>query len=600
MKGIAAALASLFAVKLLVAFQLAGHPLLQPGGGLDSDYYHQLAQRVLAGDLLLGPGLYFVSPLYIYFLAMALAAGGGSLLFAKIAQVALGTAACGLVWLTARAWFGTRAAWIALVLAALTGVFTFYEALILQAALDPFLTALDLWLLTMALQRSSVRWPLLAGAAFALHALNRPNMLLVAAGLALLLFARPRSRGRPALAFLLGLALGFAPVTVRNHIAAGAFTPVPSHGGLNLYIGNNPRADGTYRSVEGITPNIAGQAEDARRVAEAAEGRALTDAEVSAHFTRRALAWVATEPLAALRLFVRKVAYTLNATFLTLNYSYPFYRHESSVLRMLFVGPLLLVPLGLCGLFAHRLGDAPTPPGFAVWAASVPLLIASIAVFFVASRYRLPLLVPLCICAGGFVGALPEALAARRRPLGIVAVLVLLPAAALAAWDFGLDDGRAEEETRMAVWAAANGRVADAERYASQSERTPATAGVSHFRVGQACERAGNLAAAIQHYTRATEIDPDERAPRVALARASGRFGVQLAQQNRDAEALPLLEQAARLAPDDAAAQLNLAVQLGRMERYADARAAADKALRIDPEYARARQFLAALDRLQK
>jgi hypothetical protein len=66
-------LAAVFAAKLIVVLQLRDHPLLQPGTGLDTTVYTELASRAAAGDWALGPGLYFVSPLYIYFLACILA-----------------------------------------------------------------------------------------------------------------------------------------------------------------------------------------------------------------------------------------------------------------------------------------------------------------------------------------------------------------------------------------------------------------------------------------------------------------------------------------------------------------------------------------------
>ncbi len=590
-----------FALKLAVLVQLGGHPLLQPSaaGGLDSQYYVRLAARVAGGDLLLAPGLYFVSPLYIYFLAAVLGAarvvGAVSLGVAQLLQIALGTAACAMVWLTAREWFSDRAAWIGLALAAFTGAFTFYEILILQAALDPFLTALDLYSLTLALRRSGVRWALGAGAVSAIHALNRPNVLIVAFCLGVLLLARVETRRR-ALAFAAGAAIAFAPVSIRNYVAAGTLMPTPSHGGLNFYIGNNPRADGTYRSVEGVTPNIAGQASDARRVAEQAEGRSLTDTQVSAHFTREALAWWRSDPLAASRLFARKLTLTLNRAWLTLNYSYSFYRGESPALRLLDVGPALLVPFGLVGLFAHRIAGKRPPKEFFTWAAFVPLTIVSIAVFFVASRYRMPLLLPLCITSGGLIDAALLAVGSRRVAALAVAAACAVPLSILETWNLHLDDGRAEEETRMAVWLASNGRTDEAERHVARASSGP-LAGVAHLRVGQAFERAGDLHGAIRHYTRATEIDPREPAPRQALARASGELGVGLARQSRDSEALPLLEQAARLAPDSAPAQLNLAVEYARLERYADARASAERALKLDSGYARAREFLSALGR---
>ena len=55
--------------KIVVVAQLRAHPLTQPDAGLDTTAYAELARRVVAGDWGLGPGLYYVSPLYIYFLS---------------------------------------------------------------------------------------------------------------------------------------------------------------------------------------------------------------------------------------------------------------------------------------------------------------------------------------------------------------------------------------------------------------------------------------------------------------------------------------------------------------------------------------------------
>src|SRR6185436_16555732 len=128
------------------------HPLLQPDTGLDTTAYVDLAKRVAAGDLGLGPGLYPLSPLYIYFLA-AIDAVTKSLTAARVIQAALGTVAVALTFAIARRWFSPRSAWLAAFLSAMTGIFTFYEGLLLQTALDPFLAALALWLLSLALHR---------------------------------------------------------------------------------------------------------------------------------------------------------------------------------------------------------------------------------------------------------------------------------------------------------------------------------------------------------------------------------------------------------------------------------------------------------------
>ena len=70
-------LAAALIVKLVVVWQLHDHILLRPDAGLDTTAYTSLARRVASGDLALGPGLYYVSPLYIYFLAVWFALSSG-------------------------------------------------------------------------------------------------------------------------------------------------------------------------------------------------------------------------------------------------------------------------------------------------------------------------------------------------------------------------------------------------------------------------------------------------------------------------------------------------------------------------------------------
>src|SRR5688572_30358225 len=128
-----AVLALAFVPKLIVLFQLRNHPLTQPDAGLDTTAYVELATQVLAGNVGLGPGVYYVSPLYIYFLAAGLALFD-SFTAVRVIQIVLGTASVACIFFTAKAWFGERAAWISAGLAALTGLFTLYEVLILQSS----------------------------------------------------------------------------------------------------------------------------------------------------------------------------------------------------------------------------------------------------------------------------------------------------------------------------------------------------------------------------------------------------------------------------------------------------------------------------------
>lgn len=408
-------LAATFVAKLVILAQLQSQPLLQPDAGLDTTAYLQLARRVIGGDLALGPGLYFLSPLYLYFLALALAVSD-SLTFVRVAQVALGTVAVGCVFLTARAWFGERAGWIAAGLAALTGVFTFHEVVIMQSALDTSLTAGALLCLTRALRDDGARAKACAAAGagllFGLQTLNRPNIGVAVAGMLLaLLLVKQR---RVALFLMLGVLSGIAPVVARNAIVSRQFAIASSQGGLNFYIGNRAEATGQYGAVAGVRANIDGQAEDTRRVAERAAGRALSDSEVSAYFAKLGLDWIRANPGAAAALFVRKLALVFNARHQWLDLSYPYYAFDAgSWLWALFVGPWLLVPLGIAGMFVTPFGHR---AAFVAWVAFIPCYAVSVAVFFVAERYRLPLFVPLCVTAAAAIDSGVSLFSRRPAP----------------------------------------------------------------------------------------------------------------------------------------------------------------------------------------
>ena len=149
-------------LKLLIVWQLADHPLVQPEIGLDTTAYAELAKRVVAGDWGLGPGLYYVSPLYIYVLAAGLALTD-SFTAVRVLQVLAGALAVGGIWTMARLWSTNRAGWFAAALAAGSGLITFYEVLILQASIDVALTTAALLALTWALKGRGTRWFLITG-----------------------------------------------------------------------------------------------------------------------------------------------------------------------------------------------------------------------------------------------------------------------------------------------------------------------------------------------------------------------------------------------------------------------------------------------------
>jgi tetratricopeptide (TPR) repeat protein len=638
--GLFVLLAGAFVLKTAVFWQLRDNPLLSPDAGLDTTAYAQLASRVAGGDLWLGPGLYFVSPLYIYFLAAGLVVLR-SFTLVRFAQIVLGVASVGGIFVMTREWFGVRAAWVASALAALTGLFTFYESLILQASIDPFLTSAALASLAVGLNRNRARWITLAGVVFGIQTLNRPNVLLAAGAVVVLLALIRRLRFSALLAA--GIAIGMLPALARNVTVAHQWTFVSSHGGLNFYIGNSATATGFYQAVPGITPTIGGQETDARRVAEQARGRQLSDSEVSGYFYELSRRWIAARPSDAAKLFARKLLYVFNAAHVALPHSYPFYAYdERTLLRLLVVGPWLLIPLGLIGLALPLARER--NPLYLAWAAFVPAYAIAVAVFFVAERYRLPLLVPLAAGAGAASDRF--VVLARERRFARLA----LPAAALAAlfavvnFPLGLDDGRWQEGLRLAQRLVILGRYGEADAWAARIEsREPAPGATEHgvgaqlvvekqfaravphleravadgyrrdgieYQLGEALLESGRPADAVPHFRTALDAQPNRPVAAVAYARALQESGdtaaaldvlhrVQLpdsadagvwamagrvaAMSKAPEAAEPFFERAAQLAPDDAAVRQQHGLNLLVLERIPDAARELAAAARLDP-----------------
>lgn len=544
----ALALALVFVVKLAVAWQFGNYPLLQDDSGPDSIVYAGLARQVTGGNPSLAPGLYFFPPTYVYFLALVLPLAK-SFAWVRLAQIALGTVAVALVFRTADLWHGRRAAWLAGGLAACTGVLTFYEVLPLPSALDPFLTALALYSFAGAVHLPEARGratrPLLAGLAFALLGLNHPQALLAVAALLVLLLVVRRSRTAVVLAA--GVVIALAPLLVRNYVLASDLSPASSHGGVSFYIGNNAAADGTHRTVDGIALSILGHRDDARRVAEGAIGRALDDSEVSAHFYGRGWAWILSEPAAAARLFARKLAYAFNAAEASLSYSYTYYRRdEHNLLRYLPVGAWLLVPLGILGVWFGRPSDPEQGHAYLIWASFIPLFAAAVAVYFVGSRQRLPLLIPLCVASGAALDRLMAVRTSHRTPIGssAFALVVLLIAAVFANWPLRLEDGRSEERTRMALWLIGQDRHDEAAAQVTAMETEHPDPAMLHFRVGRAMLARAQPERAVGHLERARALGAAR--PEVDLT-----YGQALLSVRRPKEAIPHLRRAfeARLEP---------------------------------------------------
>lgn len=184
-------------------------------------------------------------------------------------------------------------------------------------------------------------------------------------------------------------------------------------------------------------------------------------------------------------LLARKLGWTFHAQHIALPYSYPFSPDRCAHLAALLPRrPVATSPLGLVGLLfgAPRTPHRAPAPGtlapahprtpYLLWCAFVPSYSAAVALFFIAERYRLPLLVPLVIGAGGAIDYAWRLISARRFRALVAPVVVALIIGALANTPSAVSDGRWEEGLRSAQRLVQLGRFDEAEAWVAKLSRT--------------------------------------------------------------------------------------------------------------------------------
>ncbi len=382
---------------------------------IDEAGYISWARSILAGDYV-GKQVFYQDPLYPYLLAFLFRLFGESYDLVRLCQAAMGAAAIGLVFLTARKLMGERTALAAAAILALYHGLYFFELQLVKATLIIFLSALSIYLGVLAAERpgARTRW-LGAGASLGLLSLLRGNMLLLVPVLALwamgaadggwslkgLLFPGPRRAGLVRAGLLLiGAGLMVGPVTVRNLAISGEFVLATSQGGPNFYIGNNEEARGDYTQLPFVIANPRFEAEDFQKEAEMRLGRALTRSEVSQFWFSEGRRWIREHPGAAARLWLRKAWLLVNEYEIPDNQSFALTRGDFvPALWVPFLGMGWLWGPALIGLLALVWQDrrALYPALFALAYAG------SLVPFYILDRYRAPLFPALALFGAAFL-----------------------------------------------------------------------------------------------------------------------------------------------------------------------------------------------------
>lgn len=597
--------AAVFRIAYLYAY--AHDPILPDRMMLDASVYDGWAQRIAGGEIQGGEPFYF-APLYPYLLAVLYKIVGHDYLVVYATQAGLGMLTLLLLHRLAERLHGAAAALFAVGCGALYLPFAFFETKILGTSLGLFLSVLALDRLAFASETAADAeeaagkarrrggaverpWPwIAAGAAIGVLALCVPAALLLAAMAALWLAAQRRVR--PAFLLACGAALGIAPALLHN-IAAGDLLPVSGQGGITFYQGNNAQAGGLFMPPPGFTGSPEHQAEEERTIAEKETGRPLKRSEVSAHFLRKGLDFVFGSPLAWLRLEGRKAMALVGTYEASTEYSQYTEIERLPVARLPFLPYAAIIGLAFGGLVAtllERKGsetrdvDAPDGPAqaagrravllYAAWAAVVPML------FYVSSRYRLPLVPALLL----FAGALGDRIVAAARTSG--GLDGATAGGALAAVAFGLVSffplgrqvGPVEANVHYNIGSslAAAGRDAEAVPEYDRCLDAWPTHAFALVNRGNSLEKLGRSDEALASFRRAREARPE-------LWIAWQSEGAALLRDKRQDDAAALFREAATTGVGGGDAWFSLGTILQDQGRPGEAKEALEKAIAVKP-----------------
>jgi len=360
----------------------------------DGLYYHKWALDIIAGHAPSPP--FFMSPLYPYFIAFFYKLFGADQTLILFIQTLLDTGTTYLIYRIGSSLWGERAGLIGSIIYAIGPIPIFYSGLFLMPTLLTFILTLGLWVI------ATRRDPFWAGLIFGIGVIGRGTILIPA--LVPLFYLRK-------LRYLIGLALPILLLFVINLGIGGTPVPTTYNFGINLYIGNNPRADGTYRRPPGLDLI---HDPDGRKVIGQKLGKAVTPLESSRYWSGLAFDYIQRNPIQALFLLMRKF-YLFWGPLEVLQLENIYYVLDRSFLKFLPMRIWLIIPLFLTSLLALSRRTR--------WLSLIALFYSlSLLPFFIIGRFRAAIN-PIIVLTGG---ALIDRLIAKRGRIGVFNLILLL------------------------------------------------------------------------------------------------------------------------------------------------------------------------------
>lgn len=577
-------------VRLIYLYESSANPSFS-APTVDSGTYDQMARSMAEGKGM-NYEFFWQSFFYPVFLSAVYSVSNSSIICAKIIQILLGSITCLLIYRLGKTIFNRRTGIIAAVMTALYGPLIFIEAELLAAGWAAFWAVVLILLFVKSSSAKSLWFYASIGICGALSILTHPVFLpfFIAAVIWLAVKLYQTIDRWPRFILRFGtLSTGFLliaiPVAVQNLRITGHFGILPSSGGINFYIGNNPNY------TETVTARPGWEWEEITLLPEQ-NGVTGDMWEQEKYFNKLVINFVVAEPYSFLKGIAHKTIQFLNSREIPRNVDLYLFTKWSRLLGLLvwkadgFGFPFgVLLPLAVLGLACHW---RQTPVPLKLFLLLYPL---SIILVFVASRYRVPIIPVLTIPAAAGLLALIKIL---RRLYWRSIIIVCICATALVLlsslpgpFPEELPNYEAELYANAAAANIARGKIDLAVEYLNTALTLEKDYPSAHANLGVALAKKGDYDNAITHYKIALDFKDDSPEVHNNLASALSDTG------NTD-QALEHYLKAIQLRPNYAETYYNTGSLFLKTGRLDDAVTYLKKALQLREDYFKAHTGLAA------
>jgi tetratricopeptide (TPR) repeat protein len=550
----------------------------------DAFFFNNWAQAIVSGDWKGGDTVFFIGPLYSYFLALVYRlTGGPHLVVARYVHIALEVGSALFIYGFARRAFGERPAKVAGIIWVIYLPAIFFSSFVLPVSLDIFLITGSFYLVARGVEG---RWWNFAGAGalLGLAALDRTNLLVFAAAAVPVFLIYIKKVGWKRLAaYFVTLAAIILAVTLRNGLVGGDFVLVSSQGGLNFYLGNSPGATGVYWNLGEI---YQGRPQELNRdlatsIAQEFEKRELKPSEVQRWWLRNGLAWLRDFPGEAAKLYWRKFRFLTNDYEVSLNVDFYFMKFISPFHRVQMPWFGFVFPFAVIGLvLGWRRSSFPRTLG----AVFVVAYAVSVLVFFISARYRLPMVPMLIVFAAAALVRWYELWRAWRWRAAAVMTVVAMALGWFAAWPIpgtGREIAFGQSYYRYGKYYFDEGEYEEAIPYFRRSTRLTPEMYQGFLMLGISYEKLGQADTALDTFFQGTIAAPHVPQMHYNFAVALGRAG-------HLRESVKPLLQAIELDPKYFEAWMQLGEVFISLREYGNAERAYRRAIELVPDNAQA------------